>query len=128
MGIVTAQEVANVMNLKKLGPIGTAIGWIVLRTTKLSILNKEYDSRKDLEGKDFINSFLEGFEIDFEIPEKDLKRIPKTGAFITIANHPLGGIDGMILMKILLDKRTDFKVIANFLLYRLEPLRPYIMP
>ena len=58
MGIVTAQEVANVMNLKKLGPIGTAIGWIVLRTTKLSILNKEYDSRKDLEGKDFINSFL----------------------------------------------------------------------
>ena len=128
MGIVTAQEVANVMNLKKLGPIGTAIGWIILRTTKLSTLNKEYDSRKDLEGIDFINSFLEGFEIDFEIPEKDLKRIPKIGAFITIANHPLGGIDGMILMKILLEKRTDFKVIANFLLYRLDPLKPYIMP
>lgn len=128
MGIVTAQEVAKVMNLQKLGPIGTAIGWIILRSTKLSTLNKEYDARKDLDGVEFINSFLRGFEIDFEIPEKDLKRIPKTGAFITIANHPLGGIDGMILLKILLEKRSDFKVIANFLLYRLDPLRPYIMP
>ncbi len=128
MGIVTAQEVANVMNLKKLGPIGTAVGWVILRTTKLSTLNKEYDSRKDMDGIGFINSVLEGFEIDFEIPEKDLKRIPKTGAFITIANHPLGGIDGMILLKILLEKRTDFKVIANFLLHRLDPLKPYIMP
>ncbi|CAM4092318.1 GNAT family N-acyltransferase [Gillisia hiemivivida] len=128
MGIVTAQEVAKVMNLQKLGLIGTAIGWIVLRSTKLSTLNKEYDSRKDLNGVDFINSVLEGFEIDFEIPEKDLKRIPKTGAFISIANHPLGGIDGMILLKILLEKRSDFKVIANFLLHRLDPLKPYIMP
>ncbi|HSM63076.1 MAG TPA: hypothetical protein VK833_03970 [Gillisia sp.] len=40
MGIVTAQEVANVMNLKKLGTFGTAIGWVILRTTKLSRLNK----------------------------------------------------------------------------------------
>jgi len=128
MGIVTAQEVAKVMNLQKLGPIGTAIGWVVLRSTKLSTLNKEYDSRKNLNGIEFINSVLEGFEIDFEIPEKDLKRIPKTGAFITIANHPLGGIDGMILLKILLEKRSDFKVIANFLLHRLDPLKPYIMP
>lgn len=128
MGIVTAQEVAKVMNLQKLGPIGTALGWVILRTTRLSTLNKEYESRKNLEGIPFINSILEGFEIDFEIPEKDLKRIPKTGAFITVANHPLGGIDGMILMKILLEKRSDFKVIANFLLHRLDPLRPYIMP
>lgn len=128
MGIVTAQEVANVMNLQKLGPIGTALGWVILRTTKLSTLNKEYDSRKDMDGISFINSILESFEIDFEIPEKDLKRIPTTGPFITIANHPLGGIDGMILLKILLEKRTDFKVIANFLLHRLDPLKPYIMP
>jgi len=128
MGIVSAQEVAKVMNLQKLGPIGTALGWIILRTTKLSTLNKEYETRKDLDGIAFINSILEGFEIDFEIPEKDFKRIPKTGAFITVANHPLGGIDGMILMKILLEKRSDFKVIANFLLHRLDPLKPYIMP
>jgi len=128
MGIVTAKEVAKVMNLEKLGPLGTAIGWVVLRTTKLSTLNKEYDKRKNLKGVEFINSILKGFEIDFEIPPEDLKRIPKTGPFIVISNHPLGGIDGMILMKIVLEQRPDFKVLANFLLSRLEPLEPYIMP
>jgi len=128
MGIVSAKEVANVMNLRKLGFLGTGIGWLILKTTKLSRINKEYDKRKELKGTDFIDSILNEFEIDFEIPEKDLKRIPKEGPFITISNHPLGGIDGMILMKLVLQNRPDYKVIANFLLHRLDPLKPYILP
>ena len=128
MGFVTAKEVARVMNLDKMGFLGTTAGWVILRTTKLSRLNKEYQKRKNLKGVAFIDSILEGFEIQFDIPEKDLKRIPKNGPFITISNHPLGGIDGMILMKLLLEQREDYKIIANFLLHRLDPLRPYIMP
>ncbi|PTX44777.1 putative hemolysin [Christiangramia gaetbulicola] len=128
MGIVSAKEVANVMNLRKFGFLGTGIGWLILKSTKLSRINKEYDKRKNLKGTDFIDSILNEFEIDFEIPEKDLKRIPKEGPFITISNHPLGGIDGMILMKLVLQSRPDYKVIANFLLHRLDPLKPYILP
>ncbi|WBL22124.1 lysophospholipid acyltransferase family protein [Zunongwangia sp. HRR-M8] len=128
MGFITANEVARVMNLDKLGFLGTSAGWMILKTTKLSRLNKEYQKRKDLKGVEFIDSILEAFEIKFDIPEKDLKRIPKNGPFITISNHPLGGIDGMILMKLLLEQRDDYKIIANFLLHRLDPLRPYIMP
>ncbi|MGI0105354.1 lysophospholipid acyltransferase family protein [Salinimicrobium sp. WS361] len=128
MGIVSAKEVAKVMNLEKFGFLGTSMGWIVLKTTKLSVINKEYDKRKDMTAPQFIDSLLKAFEINFEIPEEDLKRIPKSGPFITISNHPLGGIDGMILLKLLLSKREDFKVIANFLLQRIDPLQPYIMP
>ncbi len=128
MGIVSAKEVAKVMNLDKFGFLGTSMGWVVLKTTKLSVINKEYDKRKDMTAPQFIDSLLKAFEINFEIPEEDLKRIPKSGPFITISNHPLGGIDGMILLKLLLSRREDFKVIANFLLQRIDPLQPYIMP
>ncbi|APU68402.1 GNAT family N-acyltransferase [Christiangramia flava] len=128
MGIVTAKEVAKVMNLDHLGFLGTGLGWMILKTTKLSRINKEYDKRKHLQGVEFIDSILKEFDIHFEIPEKDLKRIPKSGPFITISNHPLGGIDGMILMKTVIEQRPDYKVIANFLLHRLDPLRPYILP
>jgi putative hemolysin len=128
MGIVSAKEVAKVMNLDKCGFLGTSMGWVVLKTTKLSVINKEYDKRKDMTAPQFIDSILKAFEINFEIPEEDLKRIPKSGPFITISNHPLGGIDGMILLKLLLSRREDFKVIANFLLQRIDPLQPYIMP
>src|SRR5690554_3977136 len=128
MGIVSAKEVAKVLELEKLGFLGTAIGWVVLRTTRLSVINREYDKRKDLPAEEFIASLLERFEIDFEISQEDLKRIPKSGAFITVSNHPLGGIDGMILLQLLLAQRKDFKIIANFLLQRIEPLHPYILP
>ncbi|WP_405199907.1 GNAT family N-acyltransferase [Christiangramia sp. LLG6405-1] len=128
MGIVSAREVAKVMNLRKFGFLGDSIGWLILKTTKLSRINREYDKRKNLNGIEFIDSILNEFEIDFDIPEKDLKRIPKDGAFITVSNHPLGGIDGMILMNLVLEKRPDYKVIANFLLHRLDPLKPYILP
>ena len=71
---------------------------------------------------------MEAFDIKFEIPEEDLKRLPKEGPFITISNHPLGGIDGILLLKLMVEQRKDFKIIANFLLHRILPLKPYIMP
>ncbi len=97
MGIVNAKEVAKVMNLDKFGILGTSMGWVVLKTTQLSVINKEYDKRKHMTAPQFIDSILKAFEIDFEIPEDDLKRIPKSGAFISISNHPLGGIDKLLL-------------------------------
>ncbi|MDR6300037.1 lysophospholipid acyltransferase family protein [Mesonia maritima] len=128
MGFVTAREVAKGLNLEKFGFLGTAFGAALMQITKLSHFNKVYDDRKHLDGPEFLDSILDYLEVNYEIPEKDLKRIPKNGAFITISNHPLGAIDGMLLMKILIEKRPDFKVIANFLLHRLDPLQPYIMP
>ncbi len=40
----------------------------------------------------------------------------------------MGGIDGVLLLKLLVEKRPDYKIIANFLLHRIEPLKPYVMP
>jgi len=128
MGFVTAKEVAKGLNLEKFGFLGTAFGAALMQVTKLNHFNKIYEERRHLSGPEFLDSILENLEVNFEIPEKDLKRIPKTGPFITISNHPLGAIDGMLLMKILIEQRADYKVIANFLLHRLDPLKDYIMP
>lgn len=128
MGLVTAKEVAKAIKIDKLGFVGNIIGWVLMALTRITTCNKIYDKYKHLEGLDFINALLGEFEVDFEIPEEDLKRIPKTGPFITVSNHPLGGIDGILLLKVLLEKRPDYKIIANFLLHRIEPLKPYVMP
>lgn len=128
MPLVTPKEIAQAINVHKLGFIGTFIGWTLMKTLRISACNRIYDTHKHLEGLDFINALLEEFEVKFEIPEEDLRRIPKNGAFITISNHPLGGIDGILLLKILLEQRPDYKIIANFLLHRVAPLKPYVMP
>ena len=128
MGLVNAKEVAQTINLDKFGFLGTTFGWALMKILNLNTLNKIYDKNKHLKEIDFINALINDFEIKFEIPEEDLKRIPKTGPFITISNHPLGGVDGILLLKLLLDHRPDFKILANFLLQRIEPMKPYVMP
>lgn len=128
MGLVTAKEVAKAINLERYGFFGTFIGWMLMKITKLSSMNAFYVKHKHLDAPSFLDAILEHYEIKFEIPEEDIKRLPKDGAFITISNHPLGGIDGILLLKLLLQHRKDYKIIANFLLHRVEPLIPYILP
>ena len=128
IGLVSAKEVAKVINVDKYGFIGTFFGWILMKLLKISTINKVYNRNKHLRDLEFLNGILDEFQIKFEIPEEDLKRLPKDGAYITISNHPLGGIDGILLLKLMLEQRSDFKIIANFLLHRIAPLKPYIMP
>ena len=128
MGLVTAKEVAKTINADKYGVLGTFFGWMLMKVLKISTLNKVYNRNRHLKDVGFLNGILDDLQIKFEIPEKDFKRIPKEGAYITISNHPLGGIDGVLLLKLMLEREPNFKIIANFLLHRIRPLKKYIMP
>jgi putative hemolysin len=128
MGLVTAKEVAKAIKTDKYGFLGTFSGWLLMKVLKISNLNDIYDRNKHLKDVEFLNAILDEFQIKFEIPEEDLKRLPKEGAYITISNHPLGGIDGILLLKLMLEREPNFKIIANFLLHRIDPMKPYIMP
>ncbi|MGB5983471.1 MAG: lysophospholipid acyltransferase family protein [Nonlabens sp.] len=128
MGLVNAKEIAKAIKIDKYGFLGTLGGWSLMKVLRISTLNRLYNRHKDKSDLEFLNALLDDLQIEFEIPDEDLKRIPKTGGFITISNHPLGGVDGILLLKLLLDRRPDYKIIANFLLHRIEPLKPYVMP
>ena len=127
-GLVTAKEVAKAIHADKYGILGTFFGWVLMKVLKISTLNKIYNRNKHLNNLEFLDGILDEFQIKFEIPKEDMKRLPKEGPYITISNHPLGGIDGILLLKLMLEQRDDFKIIANFLLHRIAPLKPYIMP
>ena len=128
MGLVTSKEIAKVIKVDKYGIFGTFIGWLLMQILRISRINKFYNRNKHLKDLEFLNAIVEEFHIKFEIPESDLKRIPKSGPYITVSNHPLGGVDGILLLKLMLEREPDFKIIANFLLHRIDPLKPYIMP
>lgn len=128
MGLVTAKEVAKAIKADKYGIFGTFAGWLLMKTLRISHLNDIYNRNKHLKDVEFLNAILDEFQIKFEIPEEDFKRLPKDGAYITISNHPLGGIDGILLLKLMLEREPNFKIIANFLLHRIDPMKPYIMP
>lgn len=126
MSLLTSKEVAKAIRLENYGFIGTFCGWLLMKFLHISTINKIYNRNKQRTELDFLNGILKDFKIKFEIPKEDLERIPKKNGFITVSNHPLGGIDGILLLKIVLEQRSDYKIIGNFILHKVKPLAPYI--
>ena len=126
MGLITKEEIANVTKLNQYGSIGKMFAGGILNLLKLDKINEIYERHKNLSGISFLDAVLEDVGVRMEIDEKEMKRIPTSGPFIIVANHPLGGIDGIMLMKLMLAINPNFKIMGNFLLEKIEPLNPYI--
>ena len=128
MSLVTTQDIYSATGLSKLGIIGKPAAWLLKKITRLDKLNKIYNRGKHLECAPFLDYLIDDLGVDYEIHEEDLKRIPKDGPFIIISNHPLGALDGIILMHMMSKIRPDFKIMGNFLLQKIKPLDPMIIP
>lgn len=70
----------------------------------------------------FAERALRELGVEWEPTAEQLARIPQTGPLLVVANHPFGGIEGMILTSLLLRRRPDSKVLANFMLGRIPEL------
>ena len=81
-----------------------------------------------LMGIDFVEQVLEFFEFDFVAKDREIRHIPTSGRVVAIANHPIGSLDGLVLLKMLSKVRQDVKVVANELLWAIKPLRPMLLP
>jgi putative hemolysin len=68
----------------------------------------------------FFADVLSASGAKYEISASDLERIPAKGPVVIVANHPLGGLDGIMLGDALRRRRTDTKLMANFLLKRVK--------
>jgi putative hemolysin len=70
----------------------------------------------------FLDRIFRELAIQFEVTKGDLERIPTQGPLLVVANHPFGALEGLCLAKILLERRTDVKIMANRMLAGIEEL------
>ena len=54
--------------------------------------------------------------------------IPKTGGVIVVANHPLGGLDGVAIINEVGKIRTDVHILVNDILLQIENFKPIFVP
>lgn len=119
-------EIVSTLKMEKYGRWGVQLSKQFMSWLRISDINAMYDRYMHLEGLDFVNAVLDHLNIEVSLTESDIKRIPKSGPFIVIANHPLGAIDGLIMLKMLLTYHPQSKLMANFLLKKIEPISDYI--
>ncbi|RMX04094.1 GNAT family N-acetyltransferase [Corticibacter populi] len=82
----------------------------------------------NLKGFDFVEQVLEHFGFGITVSDRERERIPAWGKVVIIANHPIGSLDGLALLKMVGQVRRDVKVVANDMLSYLEPLHSLLLP
>jgi len=122
MPLVSSEDITKSLKLQKYGPFGVHIANALLNVLKIKNINELYDRYNHLNSLDFVNAILDDLGIVLEISPTDIKRLPRQGPFIAIANHPLGAIDGLIMLKLLLTYNPESKILANFILKKIEPI------
>ncbi len=91
-------------------------------------LNATLDATYPAEGTAFAEAVYEYFDLTLDV--RGMENIPDSGRFIFASNHPLGGLDGIGLIKALGSRYGDdgIRFLVNDMLMNVEPLRPVFLP
>ncbi len=108
---------------------GVSILYKMLRTiTHEDEINLFIESNQHLRGFSFLDKVLEHFNFSYRVSNHSINRIPSEGRLIIIANHPIGSLDGLALLKLISSIRNDVRIVANDVLNQIEPLKSLFLP
>ena len=90
----------------------------------LDQLSAIYDARpQGCTPHEFLQYTLDALVVSLElINGAVLDELPRTGPVLIVANHPLGGLEGVAIAKVIADIRPGLKVLTNELLRRIPEL------
>jgi len=117
------------IKVKRNRPIRDTMLWasrpIVERALRFPAMNAIYEEIQSWKDDDrhFSEKTLTALGIEVDTVPEQLERIPKEGPVVVVANHPFGGIEGLILCSMLRKIRPDAKLLANNLLSMIPDLR-----
>lgn len=101
---------------------------LLRRVVREAEINAFLAQAHGLRGLAFIDQLLEYFDFSWSVVAREVEHIPAEGRVVIVANHPLGLLDGIALLKLVSTVRRDVRVVANDVLMHFEPLHPLLLP
>jgi len=86
------------------------------------------DAYPHLQGIEFVEQVLDELDFDTRYKPKQIEHIPSEGKLVIVANHPIGSLDALALIKVLFGVRQDLKVVANRMLMSVTPMHSLLLP
>ena len=124
--IINKSDIMKAIHMR--GPVGWIISSLAMCIFGFNKVNKANEHCKQYQGADFSAHILKYAGISYNLKPQQYNYIPQDGPFIVIANHPIGSADGMMLSAVIGTMRTDFKIMANFLLTMIPSLKESFIP
>lgn len=108
--------------------IGNLIVRFFERLLHVQEINSFIRNSANMTGLAFIDEVFDGLNFSYYMSSSDRQKIPADGKLIVVANHPLGGLDGLALLRAIGEVRPDVKIIANDVLLNFENLSDLFLP
>ncbi len=113
---------------QKPAPVRRSTLFCLRRLVHESEVNRFLGDNASVSGFEFVDRVLDYFNFSYSVSHKDRLNIPSTGRVVIVANHPLGALDGLALLKLVGEVRRDVRIIANDMLLHFDPLRSLFLP
>lgn len=95
----------------------------IMKLLAIDKVNNVYGKNGIYKGARFASRLLNDLGVNYLVGNAErLKQLPE-GAFITISNHPYGGLDGIILIDLFASLRSDYKLMVNKLLSLVKTMK-----
>lgn len=122
MGIIEAKDFESVSPFFR-GERGHRRAGLFMKMFAIDKVNRLCDHSIGYTGAGFAARLLNDLGVDYLIGNAGrLEQLPE-GAFITVSNHPYGGLDGIILIDLFAGIRPDYKFMVNRILSFVTAMR-----
>lgn len=109
------------------GEKGHRLAECVMRLLAIDRINQVYDQSSDYTGAEFTSKFLDDLGVNYLVGNAErLKMLPE-GPFITVSNHPYGGLDGIISIDLMAQIRPDYRFMVNKVISKVKTLQDNII-
>jgi len=106
------------------GRLGMYLIKKIFRWTNLDKVNQIHANHCHLRGSAYTSAMLNDplMDVRYEVHNREkLNQLPE-GAFITISNHPIGSLDGIILIDLFAALRPDYRLMVNEILSHISAM------
>ncbi len=124
--ILDEADLANMSPVFR-GKLGPFFARLFLHLFGVERVNKLYSELYQLRGTDFTKAWLERLNVTYVVQNGELLNKLPEGAFVTVSNHPFGGIDGVILVDLMAKHRDDYKFMVNSILLHVETMSDHFV-
>lgn len=104
------------------GEMGHRLAEFIMRFLAIDKINQVCYNSRAYTGAEFTSRLLDDLGVNYVVGNAErLKSLPE-GSFITVSNHPYGGLDGVMSIDLMARIRTDYRFMANKILHLIKSL------
>lgn len=124
--LITKEELQDAIKMR--GPVGSVVASLAMKVMGLDKANEHYARCAGGNANDFAARAMKEVGVGYDIKPEQLDYVPREEAFIMLANHHYGGLDGMMTLDLIGHIRPDYRTVSTFLLGKVPEMKPTMFP